>query len=358
MAEDLGERTEMPTSRRLREARDRGQIAKSQDLGVVLALIGAAIVLAMMGWHLFDTLGGLTRQLLSWNGDDPMTAFGSSKDWVASTVLWTGGELLLVLLPMLFALGLVNLLSQFVQVGPLLSTTLLAPKLDRLNPVSGLSRLFSRRSVARAIGDALKVSALAIVGCFLVIGAIQQLPGLHALDVLAGVSVLARLVAKTVAIILVVMLIISLLDYWFQRWQHTRDLKMTKQEVKDEHRSMEGDPEVKGRRLRMAREMVTQRIRQRVPTADVVVTNPTHFAVALKYEDDMIAPVVVAKGADYLALRIREIAAASNVPIIERPPLARALYHTVDLDRPVPSSLYAAVAEVLAFAYRLQHDAA
>jgi flagellar biosynthesis protein FlhB len=348
MAEDLGERTEMPTSRRLREARDRGQIAKSQDLGVVLALIGAAIVLAIMGWHLFDALGGLTRQLLSWNDDDPATAFGSSKEWVASTVLWSGGELLLVMLPILLALGFVNLLAQFVQVGPLLSTTLLAPKFDRLNPASGLSRLVSRRSVAKAIGDAFKVAALTI----------QQLPGLLALDVLAGVSVLVRLIAKTVAIILVVMLIISLLDFWYQRWQHTRDLKMTKQEVKDEHRSMEGDPEMKGRRLRMAREMVTQRIRQRVPAADVVVTNPTHFAVALKYEDDMIAPVVVAKGADYLALRIREIAAANNVPIVERPPLARALYHTVDLDSPVPSSLYAAVAEVLAFAYRLRHDAA
>jgi flagellar biosynthetic protein FlhB len=184
---------------------------------------------------------------------------------------------------------------------------------------------------------------------------VPKIVGLPALDATQGLMVIARMLLALAIWLAAILLLIGLIDWLYQRWQHTQDLRMTRQQVKDERRSMEGDPQIKGRRFRMMREILMQQIQQQVPLADVVVTNPTHFAVALRYDaDKMRAPRVVAKGADYMAQRIRLVAAGAGVPIIERPPLARGLYYGVDVGHDISSEYYEAVAEILAYVYRLE----
>ncbi len=364
MADDLGERTEMPTGRRLSEARQRGQIPKSQDLGAVIDLVGGMILLSILGTGVFAGMKALMRALL----DSRMAGGGDategvaqsfSIDWLGSTLLLTGKEMAMLILPFLAVMFLIAAASQFVQVGILFTLEPLRPKFNKLNPISGVSRLFSKRSLIKSLMGAAKMGVLMLVAGLMIRSWVGQLAALPVLGAAAACWVIAGLIAELMTVLLAILLVIALGDFWYQKWQHLQDLKMTKQQVQDEMRSMEGDPEVKGRRLKMAREMIVQRIRQSVPTADVVVSNPTHFSVALKYDPEtMAAPVVVAKGADYLALRIREIAAANGVPLIERPPLARALYHHVPVGKEISAEYFEAVAELLAYVYRLKQEAA
>lgn len=354
MAEELGERTELPTARRRGQARGRGQIAKSTDLGSAIDLAGAFILLAILGSSIVGGLAALTRTLL-----DSSVSGTAAPETIQSTLRFAAIQTALIAAPFMLLMCVVAAFAQFLQVGWLFTLEPLAPKLNKLNPVTGLKRLFSRRSLVKTGLGILKLSVLVMVAWLVVAGHTGEIASLPRLHAVAAFMVMGRIIVDLCLWMLAVMLIIGIIDFIYQRWQHTRDLKMTKQEVKDELRSMEGDMETKGRRLRMARQIALQRIQQSVPRADVVVTNPTHFAVALEYDPEtMAAPKVVAKGADFLAFRIREIAAAHRVPIIERPPLARALYAEVDVGRAISPELYEAVAEILAYVYRLEGRAA
>lgn len=351
MAEDLGEKTEMPSARRLREARGRGQIAKSQDLGSAIDLAGGFIALMVLGGSIVAGLSGLLRYLL----DDRTSGVATDMAALDGALRLSGVRLVTIAGPFLLVMCVVSFFGQFVQVGWLFTLQPLQPKLDRLNPMSGLSRLFSRRNAVKTLAGVLKMSISGTIGVLIVCSHTAEIASLSRLGAAAAFMLMGRIVADLCIWMLAVMLVLGIVDYVFQRWQHTRDLKMTKQEVKDELRSMEGDVETKGRRLRMARQIALQRIKQAVPKADVVVTNPTHFAVALQYDaQSMAAPRVVAKGADFMAFRIREIAVASGIPIVEKPPLARALYAGVDVGRAISPEFYEAVAEVLAYVYRLE----
>ncbi len=246
-----------------------------------------------------------------------------------------------------------------VQVGWLFTTRPLAPKFDRLNFFANLGKLVGRRSAARLAADAAKLTAVIVVSWLVISRAIPRLTTLPLLEMKPALSVVAHLAVELALWVLALLIVVGVADWVYQRWQHTQELRMTKQEVKDERRSMEGDPAVKRRRFQMMREIAMQRVHQTVPTADVVVTNPTHFSVAIKYDSDaMAAPRVVAKGADHMAFRIRQLAALNDVPIVERPPLARALYFGVDVGREIPPEHYQAVAELLAYVYRVQERAA
>ena len=261
--------------------------------------------------------------------------------------------------PVLAIMAAIGAAGQIVQVGFLLSPKALQPRLERLNPVAGLKRIFSRRNLVKTAVNLAKLVVVMAVAWIVTSRRFGEVSGLPALGLIPGTLLLLRMLIELALWLAAVLLVIGVIDWLYQRWQHTRDLRMTKQQVKEERRSMEGDPHVKGRRYRMMRDIALQRINQQVPQADVVVSNPTHFAVALKYDEaTMNAPRLVAKGADYMALRIRQVAAAAGVPIVERPPLARALYHGVEVGREISPEFYEAVAEILAYVYRLEREEA
>lgn len=354
MAEDLGEKTEMPTGRRLGEARSQGNVARSTDLSSAALLLGAVVLLAVFGGDLADTIAALMRRCL---GDDAPGPVSLADARVLATAVV--GRVALGFAPVLLGLAVLAYLAQVLQIGWLFTTQPLVPKIERLNFVAGFGRLFGRRSAARLCADVAKLAAVVLVSWTVISGALGRLATLPMLEMKPAFSVVAHLSVRLALWILAILLVVGVVDFVYQKWQHTRDLRMTKQEVKDERRSMEGDPAMKRRRLQMMREIASQRVRETVPTADVIVTNPTHFSVAIKYDAEVMgAPRVVAKGADYMALRIRHLAIMHEVPIVERPPLARALYYGVDVGREIPPEHYQAVAELLAYVYRVQEKAA
>lgn len=354
MAEDLGEKTEEPTEKRKRESREKGQVGKSTDFGSAFLLTGVVILMAVFGGKIFMSVanavgmmlheGTLARDLTgSTTGVETMRAFSESLRW---------------LLPVWGMLFLVAIAGGLMQVGFLLAPKALQPKFERISPLKGVARLFSKRSLVKATLDVLKFAIIFTVGAVVMHSDEDRVVGVALLPLGQSVVMTARLVLELAIWVLIVLLILGIIDFTYQRWQNNQDMKMTKHEVKDERKSTDGDPDVKNRRARMARQVAMQRLSNDVPKADVIVTNPTHYSVALRYDanaDD--APRVVAKGADYLALRIRQLAASNGVPIIERPPLARALYHQVPVGALIDPDFYEAVAELLAYVYRLEGKA-
>ncbi len=355
MAEDLGEKTEQPTQHRLMDARRRGRVAKSADLSAAVDLLGAIIVLIAVGGLLIRGMSTLIRRLLEGETlGHPLTieSMTDGAEWAA----WQG---VMVIVPVLLLMFVVAAVGQVMQVGLLFSPEPLRPKLERLSPIAGVKRMFSKRNLVKTVVNTGKL-ILVVAISWLVIGRwMPRLIGLAALEPVPGMLLIARAAAELALWLVFLLLVLGVIDFMYQKWQHAQDLRMTKQEVKDERRSMEGDPQMKGRRMRLMRDIAMQRIQAAVPDADVVVTNPTHFAVALKYDaESMGAPRLIAKGADYMAVRIRHVAVAHAVPIVERPPLARAIYYGVEVGREIPPHLYEAVAEILAYVYRLEGRAA
>jgi flagellar biosynthetic protein FlhB len=353
MAEDLGERTELPSQRKLEDARKRGQVAKSTDLAGAIELIGSVLLLAIFGAGLARALAHVVRRGLS--------------EGVPSVSMDTLGQMLREMVippaiagvPVLLLMAVVGVLAHMVQFGPLFTTQPLTPKFERLNPIKGLANLYSRKNVVKGLMSLAKVAVVAWVGWMFASSSLAQVASLPVLEVRDAAEVVGLLSVKLVAWLLALLLVLGVADYLFQRWQHTQELKMTKQEVQDERRSMEGDPQLKSRRLRMMRDIAMQQINQAVPKADVIVTNPTHYSIALSYDRDaMRAPRVVAKGVDHMAMRIRQVALVHRVPIVERPPLARTLYADVQVGQEISPEFYQAVAEVLAYVYRLEREAA
>jgi flagellar biosynthetic protein FlhB len=357
VAEDMGDKTEQPTHKKLGDARDKGQIPKSLDLSGAVDLIGAALLLASVGALLFTLGGTLVRdQLVAGVGPEALGNGGGSSILMIREALFKGG---LAIVPFMIAAGIIAAVSHILQVGFQWSSHPLTPDLNRLNPITGFSRVFGTRGVVKGLLSALKLVLIGIVAFLVIRKELAVLAALPSLGLASGMMMIAVLAAKTAAWVLVFLLLVGVADYGFNWWQHRKDLRMTKQEVKDEHKDMEGDPYIKGRRMKIMRQLAQQRAQTAVPKADVVITNPTHFSVAIQYDISAGgAPKVVAKGVDFLAFEIRKIAKAHGVPILERPPLARALYYAVDVGGEVPPEQYQAVAEVLAFVYRLRQKAA
>ena len=352
MADDPGERTEQPTEHKLRKARERGQVGKSQDFGAVIMMAGAAILLAVLGMTGIGLLSGMMRDVLA--GAAPGHAV-EVRD-IPRTLIWIGVRGAIILLPTMALMFLVSLVSQIVQVGWSISPQALTPKLDRLSPIGGFKRVFGTKGWVKFGMDLTKLVLVSIVVVFVIARWVPALAGMPLMDLKTATILSLRAIIELAVWMLAALLIIAFADLRYQKWQHKSDNKMTKQEVKEEQKSMDGDPEMKQRRGRFAREIAMQRVQQDVPGADVVVTNPTHFSVALKYDSDtMAAPKVVAKGADYVALKIREVARTNGVPVVERPPLARALYRGVEVGQAISPEHYEAVAEVLAYVYRLDN---
>ena len=346
MASDGGERTEQPTPSRLREAREQGQVARSQDLSAAILLLGALLALNALGPGLFDAMLNMTREI----GMSYVITPSSLDAWAARI----GARAIAAVVPFLLTLLVLAAIAHVGQTGLMYTPKKLVPDLQHLNPMKGLKRLFSTDSLMRTGMGLLKMAVVAAVAWSVISGSILSVlrsGGLEPLGVYYAATELMFMFALRLAVLL---LVLGLIDYFYQRYRITEQLKMTKEEVRDEMKRMEGDPMIKARRRQVAQKLAMQRLRMDVPKADVVVTNPTEFAVALRYDEaTMGAPRVIAKGTDLLALRIRQIAQQAGVPIVQRPPLARALYASTEVGDEVPPKYYRAVAEVLAYVYEI-----
>ena len=351
MAETTGqEKTEAPTARRLREAREEGNVARSTDLTAALMLLASIVLLYMLSTRLFEAMTAVLHRLLSSvDAGNPTRAddLGSIASYLMGLMGWT-------VLPLLIAVAGVGMLVTAGQTGLMLTGKPIAPKFSRINPLSGVKRLVDARAMIRlvmSLGKVIIISTVATVMIMMEIDAIAALPSMTIGAATATAAHMTFMLAIKLAALLV---ILALLDFAFQKYQHTKDMRMTKQEVRQEMKDMDGDPLMKQRRARVARQLAMQRMAQAVPNADVVITNPTHLSIALRYDsENMAAPKVLAKGADFMAMRIRQIATANGIPLVERKPLARALYSSVEVGDEVPEEHYAAVAEILAYVYRL-----
>ena len=350
MAESGFEKTEAPTPRKRSEAREQGNVARSTDLNAACILLGAILLLYFFGRKMLFGMKVLVESMLS----DSLSINPTQADDVDRMLQFAGRVVLEMMAPMGLGIFLIALLVSVSQTGLLFTLKPLEFNLTKLSPLKGAARLFDARAGMRLVMSLGKVALIAGLAVWLIHLDLPRIVGLAELEVLPMFSAACELVFFLALKLAVLLLILALLDYAFQRWQHEKDLRMSKQEVKEDMKRMEGDPLVKQRRMRVARQLALQRIGQAVPQADVVVTNPTHFSVALKYDPKtMTAPKVVAKGADFLAMRIRQIAIANDVPLVERKEIAQALYKTVEVGQEVPPGLYNAVAEVLAYVYRI-----
>jgi len=344
------EKTEEATPRRLEKAKEDGETARSKELATMSVLLAGAGGLLIFGTHLGAVLEGIMRDAFTIERSAIFDMRHMSVQLIASAkaAAWALSPILAVLL--------VAAIAGSIGIGGLLfSSKSIAPKLSRMNPIKGLGRMFSARSLIEL------VKAIAKVGLVLTIAIlILQLRTVDLLSIAEEPAVPAMehvlwTLGWSFFLLSCATIIIAMIDVPFQIYDHQKKLKMTMQEVKDEHKDSEGKPEVKGRIRQLQREMSQRRMMQDVPTADVVITNPTHYAVALKYDQNsMAAPMVVAKGGDELAFKIMEIARENKVEILRTPPLARAVYHNSDIGQEIPDGLYMAIAQVLAYVFQLR----
>ncbi|OGS98774.1 MAG: flagellar biosynthesis protein FlhB [Gallionellales bacterium RIFCSPLOWO2_12_FULL_59_22] len=350
MAEDSDlEKTEQPSERKLEKAREQGDIARSRELSTFAVLLAGGGVLWFMGSSFTQRMVQMLHDGLTLNRE---MAFNS--DLMIPRLYELSLDMLITFSPWLLAVMLAAAFSPLLLNGWLFSVEALQPKFSKLNPISGIARMFSSNSLielVKAIGKATLIGGVAVWVVWHDKDAVMAL-GMQAAA--ASIPQMGHLIGTSFMLIVGAMLLIVAIDVPYQLWSHNKKLRMTKEEVRQESKETEGNPEVKGRIRILQREASRRRMMAAIPTADVVVTNPTHYAVALKYGDKgMRAPVVVAKGSHLLALRIREIAEENHVPVLEAPPLARALHKHTELGESIPEALYTAVAEVLAYVYQL-----
>ncbi|HEX7909843.1 MAG TPA: flagellar biosynthesis protein FlhB [Paraburkholderia sp.] len=351
MAEDSDlEKTESATPRRLQKAREEGQIVRSRELSTFALLAAGFFGVWGMSGNIGEHLQGMLRAAFTF---DHATVFETRRMMIGAGVASREG--LYALLPVLAFTGAAALLAPMALGGWQLSSKGLEPKFNRLNPIAGLGKMFSINGPIQLGLSLVKTLVVGIIGGTAIWNRREEILALATQPLHLALANTVHLIAVCCGMTVAGMFVVAALDVPYQLWQFHKKLRMTKEEVKREHRESEGDPHVKGRIRQQQRAMARRRMMTNVPKADVVVTNPTHFAVALQYTDgEMRAPKVVAKGVNLVAARIREIAAENNVPLLEAPPLARALYHNVELNREIPGPLYGAVAEVLAWVYQLR----
>lgn len=345
-------RTEKPTSRRLQKAREKGQVARSKEVPAAVILMGSLLFLNYAGGNL---LAGLKGQLIDFLSLTPPVDFSFSyvRD-LARTALW---RMTLLTLPMMLVVCILGVGSNLIQTrGVVISWHQIGFKIEKLMPKNGFSRIFSKGGLIELVKSLAVLIVVSYLSYQVVIEYLPLYPRLILMDgkqLLHWTGLISYQVCLRVGIFL---LVLALADFAFQRYQFMEQLKMTKQEVKDEFKETEGDPFTRGRIRRIQREMARKRMMSDVPTADVVITNPTHYAIALSYKpDQMDAPQVVAKGVGFLAIKIKELAQKHDIPMVENRELARMLYKTVDVGASIPANLYRAVAEILAYIYRLRN---
>ena len=343
------ERTEEATPRRLEKAREEGQVARSLELTTFTVLLAAAAGILFLGAGLMDKLLKIMKSGMVVERE---LAFQPELMLVRLYHLTIEG--LISMAPLLFLLLVVAFFAPMLLSGWMFSTKALIPKFERIDPIKGFGRIFSVHSLVELIKAILKTLIIGGVAALVIWSNKDTVMALMTLPVDLGVSRTGDFLAMSFLLIIGAMILVVAIDIPYKIWEHAKQLRMTKEEVRKEFKESEGDPFVKARIRSIQREAARRRMMAEVPKADVIVTNPTHYAVALRYQSNMRAPKVVAKGVHLLAARIREIAQENRIPILEAPPLARALYHHAELESEIPEKLYTAVAEVLAYVFQLR----
>ena len=350
MAEnDSGEKTEDATEHRRSEARQDGNVAKSTDVNAAVIMLTAAAGLMFLAPAMGQGLAQMMVSYLSGPAMVQMDLAGSVREFHNIIDHVVG-----FLVPFLGLMFCAAIIANIMQIGFLFTTKPLNLKWDRLSPLAGAKRIFSVSSIAKLGTSIGKVIVMVTISSFFIYVNLPMLLGLGTAEPNVILGVLGAKILELSFQLALAMLMIAILDFSFQKWKHEKDLKMTKQEIRDEMKNMDGDPQMRQRRKEAHRKLATAKEMNSVKDADVVVTNPTHISVALKYDPDKNpAPIVVAKGAGEIALRIRQLAREHNVPIIERKPLARAIYRDVKVGRPIPADMYEVFVEIMAYVYRL-----
>lgn len=348
--EDGTEKSEEPSEKKLREAREKGQVPRSKELTTLLMTLSAAVYLYLFGDQMMQAFSNVLTQGLSLDRD---IAFDEKKllDLIIAILL----DAMWMLLPFFSLMAFVAIVSPMLLGGWNFSAKALAPSLGKLNPVKGLKKMASLNALLELLKAFAKFLLVMSVATFFLYSVFSEVLGLGVEPKNFALAHAAEIIVKAFIFVSLSLLVIAAIDVPFQVWNHTKELKMTKQEVKEEHKQQDGNPEVKGRIRQLQREMSQRRMMEKVPEADVIITNPTHYAVALSYNpEQMSEPVVLAVGADFMAAQIRTLAQDNNIPIIEAPVLARALYFNAEIDQPIPYDLFQAVASVLAYVFSLK----
>jgi len=351
MAEADGqEKTEAPTGRRLDDARNKGQIPRSKEMGTAVVLLTSLVGLFVISKPLGEALQAIFIRDFTLDRQEIFDPWAMIRFLVADIQ-----SLAFPLLTLFFIVVVAAIIGNLLLGGANLSSEAMLPKLSKLSPMAGLKRMFGVQSLVELIKSIAKVAFIALLSWSWVMGQLPHILDLGQRQLPFAIFDALELCWWAALMICCALLPIVAIDVPFQIWNHTRQLRMSKQEIKDEHQNSEGKPEVKGRIRRLQYEMANRRMMAEVPKADVIVTNPTHYAIALKYDRQKgRAPVVIAKGSDEIAMKIREIATAYNISIVASPALARSIYYTTKLDDEIPEGLFVAVAQVLAYVYQLQ----
>ena len=345
MADDQ-EKTEEPTSKKIEDARKEGNVAKSQDVSGLVTLVIGVVVLISYTHYLFGQLMNFYRYYISFIGQD--LTFSLFFNMVIESIL----KIIILIAPLAFAIMLAGILGNVAQFGFLFTAKAIKPKFEKLNFIKGLKNLFSLKKLVDGVKMTLKVAVAFGVGFQLFLKDLQEIPKLEIFPLMTQIKWLLDKSIILAFTMLAVFLVFAIIDFAWQKHSYKKSLKMSKQEIKDEHKNQEGNPEVKARIRKLQMEMASNRMMGNIPKADVVVTNPTHYAVAIQYSKEDGPPKVLAKGIDHLAQRIKEIARENDVMIVENRPLARDLYKSVEIEEFIPDRLYQAVAEVLAYVYK------
>lgn len=344
------EKTEKATPKKRQEARKKGQVLKSPEVSSALVLLASFAFLRFWVPLMFERFIGIIEYFIVNFTSKELTFITA-----ISISLLLIEEFLLIFGPFGFLVLIIGFIANYMQVGPLLTGEPLKPKLSKLNPVEGFKKLFSKKSIQQLVKSVLKISALSYVVYIVIHNHIRFLPDIIEMELLLAVSKVANTVFRVALYSGGVMVFIAVLDYFYSWWEFEENLKMSKHEVKEEYKQMEGDPQIKGKIKQRQRLMATRRMMQEIPTADVIITNPTHFAVAIKYDTTSgQAPVVIAKGQDFVAQQIKQLALEHDIVLFEDVYLARSLYRAVEIGEQIPFEFFKAVAEVLAFVYKVK----
>lgn len=351
MAESDGqEKTEQPTSKRIEDSRKKGQVPRSKELGTFAVLLSGVCSLWIMSGWIYDSLLKIINRCFLIKREELFDVT------VMEKILVECCYTIIVPLVFMFVIVFVCAFIGNIAVGGMnFSQEAMMPKFNKMNPLSGIKRVFSINSVVELVKAILKVLLIGTFCYFLITGKIEKILSLSTMNISYALKEAIDILFWTILFIICAMVPIAMLDTPYQLWHFKEQLKMTKQEVKEEFKNQEGNPQVKSQIRNMMYQIINRRMMQQVPEADVVVTNPTHYAVAIKYDvNGTTAPIVVAKGIDEIAFKIRDIALESGVYVLESPPLARSLYYTTDFEEEIPKGLFQAVAQVLAYVYHMK----
>lgn len=352
-----GEKTEKATPKKREKTRDEGEAAKSQEVSTAAMLISGFFALSVFAGRILNGILGMfthNRQFFSFYMIDNFNHVDISRH-----IAWGLGQIILMCLPMFIVGMVVGVITNLFQVGWHVTSKPMKPKFSKMNPLKGFKRIFSMQSVMNFVKSMFKLLAVGAVVYTVLISELDVIPSILNMPLTEVLGYIGDLIVTLGLSIGALYVFIALFDYGYTKWKHEKDIKMTKHEVKEEWKQSEGDPQVKQKIRQKMREVSMRRMMQNVPQADVIITNPTHYAVALKY--DMMglggAPVLVGKGVDFMAKRIRESGIEHDIPIVENPPLARLIYNDVEIDQEIPEELYVAVAEIMAYVFKLRNKA-